>query len=104
MPGAIVVIGRTQIRTCHETVAGFLRQAGDAIRRVSVRLSDTASGVTVEEKTWFNDSTDAAVLAVEVAEHIVRIATVRSDLEAIISVSDEDSAIRSGGSLLNGSA
>ena len=27
-------------------------------------------GVAVEERIWFNDSTDAAALAEEVAEHI----------------------------------
>jgi hypothetical protein len=53
-----------------------------------VRLSDT-SGVAVEERIWFNDSTDAAALAEEVAEHIVRSTSPRSDLEATISVSDE---------------
>jgi hypothetical protein len=30
------------------------RQAGCAIRALSVRLSDPASGVTVEEKSWLN--------------------------------------------------
>ena len=56
--------------------------------RVRVRLSD-ASGVAVEERIWFNDSTDAAAaLAEEVAEHIARSASDRSDLEAIITVSD----------------
>lgn len=88
MAVAIVVIGRAQMRTCHETVVGFLCQAGSAIRRVSVRLSDTASGVAVEEKSWFNDSTDAAALAEEVARHIARSASGRSDLEATITVSD----------------
>ena len=84
MPGAIVVIGRAQMRTCHDTVVGFLRQAGCAIRRVSVRLSDTASGAAVEERSWFNDSTDAAALAEEVAHHIARSASGRSDLDATI--------------------
>jgi hypothetical protein len=68
-------------------VVGFLRAAGCAIRRVRVRLSD-ASGVTVDERSWFNDSTDAAALAEEVAEHIVNSASGRSDLEAVITVSD----------------
>jgi hypothetical protein len=54
---------------------------------VRVRLSD-ASGVTVDERSWFNDSTDAAALAEEVAEHIVNSASGRSDLEAVITVSD----------------
>jgi hypothetical protein len=54
---------------------------------VRVRLSD-AFGVAVEEKIWFKDSTDAAALAEEVAEHIARSASGRSDLEAIITVSD----------------
>ncbi len=90
MPGAIVVIGRAQMRTCHDTVVGFLCLAGCAIRRVSVRLSDAASGFAVEERSWFNDSTDAAALAEEVAHHIARSASGQSDLEAIISVSDEE--------------
>jgi 3-hydroxy-3-methylglutaryl CoA synthase len=55
---------------------------------VSVRLSHTASGVAVEERSFFNDSTDAAVLAAEVAHHITSSASGRSDLEAIITVSD----------------
>ena len=76
------------MRTCHDTVIGFLRQASFAIRRVSVRLSDAASGVAVEERSWFNDNTDAAVLAAEVAHHIVQSASGRSDLQAIITVSD----------------
>ena len=87
MTCAIVVISRPRLRTSHDTVVGFLRQAGYAIRRVRVRLSD-ASGVAVEEKIWFNDSTDAAALAEEVAEHIARSASGRPDLEAIITVSD----------------
>jgi hypothetical protein len=81
----MVVISRPQLRTCHSIVVGFLRAAGRTIRRVRVRLSE-ASGVTVEEKSWFNDSTDAAVLAAEVADHIVRSARERPDLEAIITV------------------
>jgi hypothetical protein len=89
MPGAIVVIGRGQMWTCHDIVVGFLREAGCAIRRVSVRLSDATSGVAVEEKSWFNDSTDATTLAAEVAHHIARSASGRLDLEATISVSDE---------------
>ena len=89
MSSAIMVIGRGQMPTCHDTVVGFLRQAGCAIRRVSVRLSHTASGVAVEERSWFNDSTDAAALAQEVAHHITRSASGRPDLEATISVSDE---------------
>jgi hypothetical protein len=56
---------------------------------VSVRLSDPASGVTVEEKSCFNDSTDAAALAAEVAHYMARSASGRFDLEATISVSDE---------------
>jgi hypothetical protein len=31
--------------------------------------SAAASGVAVDEKSWFNDSTDAAALAEEVAHH-----------------------------------
>jgi hypothetical protein len=90
MPGAIVVIGRAQMRTCHDTVVGFLRDVGSAIRQVSVRLSDAASGVAIEEKSWFNDSTDAAALAEEVARHIARSTSGRFDLEATIAVvSDE---------------
>ena len=64
-----------------------MRAAGRTIRRMRVRLSD-ASGIAVEEKIWFNDSTDAAALAEEVAEHIVNSASGRSDLEAVITVSD----------------
>jgi hypothetical protein len=89
VPEAIIVIGRAQIGTCQNTVVGFLRQAGCAIRRVNVRLSEAASGVAIEEKGWFNDSTDAAALAEEVADHIARSASGRPDLEAIVSVSDE---------------
>jgi hypothetical protein len=44
------------------------------------------SGVAVEERTWFNDSTDAAVLAAEVAHHIASSASGRSGLEATITV------------------
>jgi hypothetical protein len=83
MAGAMVVIGRPRLRTSHDTVVAFLRQTGRAIRRVRVRLSD-ASGVAVEEKIWFNDSTDAAALAEEVAEHIARSASEQPDLGAII--------------------
>jgi hypothetical protein len=83
MTDAVVVINRPQLRTCHSIVVGFLRAAGPTTRRVRVRLSD-ASGVAVEEKIWFNDSTDAAALAAEVADHIVRSASERPDLEAII--------------------
>ncbi len=85
MIGAMVVISRAQLRTPHDTVVGFLRGAGCAIGRVHVRLSD-ASGVAIEEKSWFNASTDAAVLAAEVTDHIARSASERPDLEAIITV------------------
>jgi hypothetical protein len=88
MPGAIVVISRARLQTSHDTVVGLLRQAGCAIRRVRVRLSH-ASGVAVEERIWLNDSTDAAALAEEVADHIARSASGRPNLEATISVSDE---------------
>ena len=84
---AMVVIGRTKLRTSHDIVVGFLWAAGCAIRSVRVRLSD-ASGVAIEEKSWFNDSTDAAALAEEVADHITSRASGRSDLEAAITVSD----------------
>lgn len=87
MTGATAVIIRPQLRTCHDIVVAFLRAAGCAIVRVRVRLSD-ASGVAVEERIWFNDSTDAAALAEEVAEHIDRNASGRPDLEATITVSD----------------
>jgi hypothetical protein len=66
-------------------VVGFLCAAGCAIRSIRVRLSD-ASGVAIEEKSWFNASADAAVLAAEVADHIARSASERPDLEAIITV------------------
>ncbi len=87
MTGAMVVISRPRLRTSHDTVVAFLRAAGCAIGRVRVRLSD-ASGVAVEERIWFNDSTDAAALAEEVADHIARSASGRPDLKAIITVSD----------------
>jgi hypothetical protein len=53
--------------------------------RVRLRLSD-ASGVAIEEKSWLNESTDAAALAAEVADHIAHSASGRPDLEAIITV------------------
>jgi hypothetical protein len=87
MTDAIVVISRPQLRTCHSIVVGFLRSSGRTISRVRVRLSD-AAGVAVEEKIWFNDSTDATALAGEVAHHIVRSVSGTSDLEAVITVSD----------------
>ena len=58
-----------------------------AIGRVRVRLSD-ASGIAVEERIRFNDSTDAAALAEEVADHIARRVSGRVDLEATITISD----------------
>ena len=88
MTDATVVINGPRLRTSHDTVVAFLRQAGRAIRRVRVRLSDP-SGVAVEERIWFKDSTDAAGLAEEVADHIARGASGRSNLEATITVSDE---------------
>ena len=87
MTGAMVVISRPRLLTSHDTVVAFLPAAGCAIVRVRVRLSD-ASGVAVEERIWFNDSTDAAALAGEVADHIARSASGRPDLEATITVSD----------------
>jgi hypothetical protein len=83
----MVVIRRPRLRTSHDTVVAFLRAAGCAIGRVRVRLSD-ASGVAVEERIWFNDSTDAAALAEEVADHIARSGSARSGLEATITVSE----------------
>ena len=68
-------------------MAEILRGAGWAIGRVRVRLSD-ASGVAIEEESWFNDSTDTAALAAEVADHIARSASERPDLEAIITIED----------------
>jgi hypothetical protein len=69
---------------------------------VRVRLSD-ASGLAVEEKIWFNDSIDATSLAEEVAHHIASSASGRSDLEAIITVSEQsrmaDRVIRAGAAL-----
>jgi hypothetical protein len=88
MTDATVVINGPWLRTSHDTVVAFLRQGGRAIRHVRVRLSDP-SGVAVEERIWFNESTDAAGLAEEVADHIARGASGRSDLEATITVSDE---------------
>jgi hypothetical protein len=85
MIGAMVVISRAQLRTSHDTVVAFLRGVGSAIGRVRVRLSD-ASGVAIEDRSWFNDSTDPAVLATEIAEHIAGSASERPDLEAIITV------------------
>jgi hypothetical protein len=87
MTGAMVYIGRAQMWNSHDTVVGFLRQGGYAIGRVRVRLSD-ASGIAVEERIWFNDSTDAAALAEEVADHIARRVSGRVDLEATITISD----------------
>jgi hypothetical protein len=87
MIGAMIVIGHAQLRTSHDIVVGFLCAAGCAIRSVRVRLSD-ASGVAIEEKSWFNDSTDAAALAEEIADYVARSASGRSGLEATISVSD----------------
>jgi hypothetical protein len=86
---AMVVIGRTKLRTSHDIVVGFLCAAGCAIRSVRVRLSD-ASGLAIEEKSWFNDSTDAAALAEEIAHYIARAANTsgRPGLEVIITVSD----------------
>jgi hypothetical protein len=88
MADAMVVVGRAQMRTSHDTVLGFLRRAGCAIGRVRLRFSE-ACGVAVEERIWFNDTTDAAALAEEVADHIVRSASGRSDVEAVITVSDD---------------
>jgi hypothetical protein len=87
MTDAVVVISRPQLRTCHSIMVGFLRAAGRTVKRVRVRLSDT-SGVAVDEKIWFNDSTDAIAIAEEVAHHITSSASGRSDLEAITTVSD----------------
>jgi hypothetical protein len=53
MTGAMVFIGRAQMWNSHDTVVGFLRQAGYAIGRVRVRLAD-ASGIAVEERIWSN--------------------------------------------------
>jgi hypothetical protein len=77
MTGEAVVISRPLLRTSHGTVVGFLRAHGRTIRSVRVRLSD-AFGIAVDERRRFNDSTDAAALAEDVAEHIVRSATGRS--------------------------
>jgi hypothetical protein len=85
MIGAMVVISRAQLPTSHDSVVGFLRGADCAIGRVRVRFSD-ASGVAIEEKSWFNDSTDAAILAADVADHIARRGSERPDLEAIITI------------------
>jgi hypothetical protein len=65
MAGAML-IGRPRMRTSHDTVVAFLCQTRRANRRVRVKLSD-ASGRAVEERIWFNDGTDAAALAQEVA-------------------------------------
>lgn len=85
MIGAMVIISRAQLRTSHESVVRLLRGTGCTIGRVRVRLSD-ASGVAIEEKSWFNDSTDAEVLAAEVADHVAHRGSERPDLEAIITV------------------
>ena len=85
MIGAMVVISRTQLHSSHDTVASFVRNAGCAIRRVRVRLCD-ASGVAVGDKSWFNDSTDAAALAEEVFRYIALSSSLRPDLEATITV------------------
>jgi hypothetical protein len=86
MTSAMIVIGHARLRTSHDIVVGFLCAAGSAIRSVRVRLSD-ASGIAIEERSWFNDSTDAAALAEEIARYIAS-ASGRSGLEATISVSD----------------
>jgi hypothetical protein len=62
----MVVISRAQLRTSHDTVLGFLREAHCAIGCVRVRLCDV-SGVAVDEKICMNDSADVAALAEEVA-------------------------------------
>jgi hypothetical protein len=85
MIGAMVVIGRAEMRTSRDTVVGFLREAGCTNGRVRVRLSDP-SGVAIEEKSWSNDSIDGTALAAEVADHIARSASERIDLEATITV------------------
>jgi len=87
MPEAMVVISPPRLQTCHDTVVGFICQAGCAIRRVRLRLSD-ASGVAVEDKIWLNDGTDVTALAEGVAEQITLSTGERSDLEALIIVSD----------------
>src|ERR1700722_19583121 len=76
MTDAVAFINCSQLRTSHDTVVAFLLTAGCVITRVRVRLSD-ASGVAVEEKSWFNDSTDAAALAEEVAHYIASSASIR---------------------------
>jgi hypothetical protein len=97
-PALMLVHGlNRQLGTSHDTVVGFLRGAGCAIGRVRVRLSD-ASGVAIEEKSWFNDSTDAAALAEEVAHHIASSTSGRFDLEATLASRMRDSAIRAGAS------
>jgi len=83
----MVVISCQRLPTCHDTVVGFICHAGCAIRRVRLTLSD-ASGVAVEDKLWLNDGTDAAALAEEIAEQIALSTGERSDLEALIVVSD----------------
>jgi hypothetical protein len=85
MIGAMVVISRAQLRISHDTVAGFLREAGCRVGRVHVRLCDP-SGVAIAEESWCNESIDATALAEEVADHIARSASDRTDLEAIITV------------------
>jgi hypothetical protein len=66
--------------------AGKDSEALDKWKHIFLRgLSDAASGIVVEEKNWFNDSTDAAALAEVVAHHIARSASGRSHLGAIIS-------------------
>jgi hypothetical protein len=88
MTGAMIVIAHAQLRTSRDIVVGFLCAAGCAIRPVRVRLSD-ASGVAIEEKIWFDDSTNATALAEEVARDIARSAGGQSDPEATITVSDD---------------
>jgi hypothetical protein len=85
MIGATVVISRAQLRTSHDTVVGFLRGAGCAIR---ARACQTfrCFRVAIEEKSWFNESTEAAVLVTEIADHIASSASVRPALEAIINL------------------
>ena len=82
-----IVIDRSRIPSCHETLVGFIRQPSRAVRRLRVKLSDI-SGIAVEEQLWFNDSPDTAALAEEVAEYISRAASERSDLETFVIFSD----------------
>ena len=64
MPGAMVIISRPRLPTCHRDRRGVYLSAWLAAR--GVRVSDT-SGVVVEEKTWLNVAISAVRADVSLA-------------------------------------